>query len=161
MKPVIFAIIGGLLCASAARAQGPSVRPMPITGELIRVTPATGDPFTGRLAALGGDTLMLAGDPGVRVVASQQRVEILRSRRERWSVIGALAGIAAGVSVNFARGSSTTPHGLSEGVVSGAAGALVGGLIGFSVAPHRWQPLRSVTVAPPPSSVASREAERH
>jgi hypothetical protein len=148
------------LCASAAHAQVLSVRPLPATGELIRVTPASGEPFTGRVAALGGDTLMLAGDPGVRVVASQQRVEILRSRRERWSVIGAFVGLAAGVAVNAARGSSTTPHGLSQGVVSGAGGAVLGGVVGFAVAPHRWQPLRATLPLPPPSVTARREPGR-
>jgi hypothetical protein len=162
VKTTFATVLALALCASAARGQGPTVRPMPITGELIRVTPAAGEPFTGRLAALGGDTLMLAGDPGVRVVASEQRVEILRRHRESWSAFGALAGIATGVAVNaIARGSSTSPHGLSEGVVSGAAGALVGGLIGFSVAPHRWQPLRATTLQLPPLYATARgETER-
>lgn len=160
MKTTLSAALALLLCAPAAHGQGPTVRPMPATGEMIRVTPASGEPFTGRLAALGGDTLMLAGDPGVRVVASQQRVEIFRSRRERWSAFGALVGIVAGVAVNSARGSSTSPRGLSEGVVSGAAGALVGGLVGFGVAPHRWQPLRATVPLPLPAATAQREPER-
>ena len=158
MKTTLSIALAIVLSAPAARAQG--VRPMPATGELIRVTPATGEPFTGRLAALGGDTLMLAGDPGVRVVASQQRVEVLRSRRERWSAFGALLGAALGVGVNTARGSSTSPHGLSQGVVSGAGGALAGGLLGFTVAPRRWQPLRSAMRLPAPSVASRSEPER-
>lgn len=149
------------LCTSAARGQGASVRPMPATGELVRVTPASGEPFTGRVAALGGDTLMLAGTPGIFVVASRERLEILRRHRESWSAFGALAGLLAGVGVRIATSHSrSSPHALADGVVSGAAGALVGGVIGFSVAPQRWQPLHStIRALPPPAAPLNAEAQ--
>lgn len=164
LKTTFAAVLALTLCASAARAQGPTVRPLPAAGEMIRVTPASGEPFTGRLAALGGDTLVLAGldgGPGVRVVASQQRVEIQRRHRERWSALGAVAGIAAGVAVKaIAWGSDGSPHAVAESVVSGAAGALVGGVVGFSVAPRRWQPLRATAPAALPPPVRTAETER-
>ena len=160
MKTTLASVLALTLCASAAAGQGPSVRPIPATGEMVRVTPASGEPFTGRVAALGGDTLMLAGDPGVRVVASQQRVEILRRHRERWSAFGALTGIALGVGAKLISSGSSSPHAVGNTVVTGAAGAFVGGLLGFSVAPNRWQPLRAVPPAPPPPAVASAETER-
>lgn len=159
MKTTLATVLALTLCASAAAGQGPRVRPIPATGEMVRVTPASGEPYTGRVAALGGDTLMLAGDSAVRVVASEQRVEILRRHRERWSAIGALAGIALGVGAKMVSSGSDSPHEIGSTVVTGAAGALVGGLLGFSVAPRRWQPLRSVPPAPPPLA-ARTETER-
>ena len=159
MKTTLATVLALALCSSAAAGQGPSVRPIPASGEMVRVTPASGEPFTGRVAALGGDTLVLAGDPGVRVVASEQRVEILRRHRERWSAIGAVTGIVLGVGAKLISSGSDTPHAVGTTVVTGAAGAFVGGLLGFSVAPQRWQPLHSVPPPLPPlTSTAAAES---
>ncbi|HEX8246306.1 MAG TPA: hypothetical protein VF541_22575 [Longimicrobium sp.] len=144
--------------ATAAGAQGVTVRPVPAVGEQIRATPATGDPVIGSLAALGGDSLLLTrpGDTAVTVRASEQRVEVLRRPREAWSGIGALAGLAVGLFASQLAGGSPLPgegvDDASHAVVGGAAGAIVGGLIGFVVAPRRWQRLTVVgrrTLAPP------------
>lgn len=159
MKTTLATVFVLTLCASAAAGQGPRVRPVPAAGEMVRVTPPSGEPYIGRVAALGGDTLVLTGDSAVRVVTSEQRVEILRRHRERWSALGALAGIALGVGAKLVSSGSDTPHAVGSTVVTGAAGAFVGGLLGFSVAPQRWQPLRSVPPAPPPLA-ARAETER-
>jgi hypothetical protein len=142
-------------CVSAARAQGPRVHPVPATGELIRVTPGSGAPFTGRLAALGGDTLLLSsggGDAPLVAVASRDRVEVRRSHREAWSGRGALAGVALGVVASLFQSSGSAAKGNTQkaevAVVGGAAGAVVGGALGFALAPRRWQPLRAVQPRP-------------
>jgi hypothetical protein len=136
-------------CASAAGAQGSRVHPPPAAGELIRVTPESGASFTGRLAALGGDTLVLNPsdrDSAVMAVVSRERVEVHRSHRERWSGLGALAGIAAGlVASQLQPGGSgdEEPKKTRVAVVGGAAGGVVGGFFGFVLAPHQWQLLRA------------------
>jgi len=156
-------------CVSAARAQGASVHPSPAAGELIRVTPGSGAPFTGRLTALGGDTLLVAAPGGgadLMAVASRERVEVRRSHREAWSARGALAGIGVGlVAAMFqARGSKASGNTRRAEVaaVGGAAGGVLGGFMGFTLAPHQWQTLRvsgprlarRPHVPPPPPAVA-------
>ena len=131
---------------------------MPATGELIRVTPGAGAPFTGRLAALGGDTLILeagGGDAPVLAVVSRDVVEVRRSHREAWSGRGALAGVALGVIASLFQSSGSAASGNTNkaevAVVGGAAGAVIGGGLGFALAPRRWQPLRAVAPRPPRS----------
>jgi hypothetical protein len=53
----------------------------------------------------------------------------------------------------------------TTGVVGGAAAALVGGFLGFVIAPHRWQTLRAVerrgtrtVILPPPPPPMTVEA---
>ena len=152
--------------ASAAGAQGATVRPLPAVGEQIRATPASGDPVIGSLAALGGDTLLLTrpGDTAVSVRMSEQRVEVLRRPRESTSGIGALAGLVVGLFASQLAGGSSLPgegvNAASHAVVGGAAGAVVGGLIGFVVAPRRWQRLTVVArrQLSPPAQVAAGSA---
>lgn len=123
---------------------------MPAVGEQIRVTVPDGEPILGSLAALGGDTLMLSrpGDTAVRVRVSEQRVDVLRRRRETWSGLGALAGVAVGIGLAQLHRSPASEgrgvHEASQAVLGSAAGALTGGLIGFFVAPRRWQRLTVV-----------------
>lgn len=168
LNKIITAAVLLAAVASTAGAQGSRVRPTPAAGELIRVTPDSGGAFTGRLAALGGDTLVL--DPSDRgsammAVASRERVEVHRSHRELWSGLGALAGIAAGfvASQLQSSGPDAATKKTTVAVVGGAAGGVLGGFFGFMVAPHQWQRLRptarrgpapvvaaSVTLTPPP-----------
>ncbi|HET7232433.1 MAG TPA: hypothetical protein VFJ16_20665 [Longimicrobium sp.] len=148
-------------CAAPVRAQGLRVQPSPAAGEMIRVTPESGAPLTGRLASLGGDTLLLmpaSGDSAVMAVVSRQRVEVRRSRRELWSGLGALAGLSAGaVAGQFQSGENGGLKKTKTSVVAGAGAAVVGGILGFVVAPRRWQPLHAVDratgrpVPPPPT----------
>lgn len=134
---------------------------------MIRVTADSAAPFTGRLAFLGGDTVVVMASPGdsaVYAVVSRDRVEVRRSRRELWSGLGALAGLSAGVlasQLRSAESSDASVDRATTGVVGGAAAALVGGFLGFVVAPHRWQQLRAterravrtVALPPPPAPV--------
>ena len=136
--------------ATAARAQVPRVYPTPAEGELIRVTPGGGgEAYTGRLANLGGDTLLLRGtgrDTAMMMaIASRDQVEVSRRRREQWSGVGALAGVVAGIIASQLQ-SADGNAGLKRtqtAVVGGAAGAVIGGFTGFLLAPRRWQPLRA------------------
>jgi len=150
-------------CASAARAQGVRVRPAPASGELIRVTAGSGAPVTGRLTAMNGDTVLLmpaGADSALTAVASRDLVEVRRSHREAWSGRGALAGVALGVVASLfqSRGSPSEGNTKSKevAVVGGAAGAVIGGFMGFVLAPHQWQALHVVTprgtspIPPPP-----------
>jgi len=161
------AAIAALLVCSAAtlRAQGLRVLPAPAAGEMIRVTAAdSAAPVTGRLAFAGGDTVVVmpsGGDSAVFAVVSRDRVEVRRSRRELWSGLGALAGLSAGVLASQLQSGESGNAGVDRattGVVGGAAAALVGGFLGFVIAPHRWQQLRATaprvlrTVALPPPS---------
>jgi hypothetical protein len=153
--------------ATAARAQSAPVRPMPAVGELIRVSPADGQAFTGSLAALGGDTMMLkrAGD-SVMVQLSAQPLDVRRRHRETWSGLGALTGLAAGLLASRVERSSGRDGGVrnaSHAVVGGAAGAIVGGLTGFFVAPERWQRLTLLAprrLPPPITAQAGRTLTR-
>ncbi|HSU15176.1 hypothetical protein [Longimicrobium sp.] len=162
MKPK-YAVAVLLACgATAARAQGAPVRPMPAVGELIRVSPAGGEAFTGSLAALGRDTLLLTrpGDTAVMVSLRAQPVDVLRRRRETWSGLGALAGAAAGVLVSQlgrSTGPDASPRNASHAVLGGAAGAVAGGLTGFFVAPRRWQRLTVLgpRMLPPPATLST------
>lgn len=152
--------------ATAAGAQGATVRPLPAVGEQIRATPTSGDPIVGSLTAVGGDTLLLTrtGDTAVSVRVSEQRVEVLRRPRESTSGIGALAGLVVGLFASQLAGGSTLPgegvNAASHAVVGGATGAVVGGLVGFVVAPRRWQRLTVVArrTLPPPAQVAADSA---
>lgn len=164
--------ISALLVCSAAgvRAQGRGVHPSPTAGELIRVTAGSAAPFTGRLAFLGGDTVVVrpsGDDSAVYAVVSRDRVEVRRSRRELWSGLGALAGLSAGVLASQLRSGESGGAGVERattGVVGGAAAALVGGFLGFVIAPHRWQTLHAVerrgarTVLRPPPPPMTVEA---
>lgn len=149
MYKIITAAVLLAASASTAGAQGSRVYPTPTAGELIRVTPDSGTPFTGRLAAMGGDTLVLDPsdrDSAVMAVASRERVEVHRSHRELWSGLGALAGIAAGLVASQLQSGDSHNAGTkkaSVAVVGGAAGGVVGGFFGFMVAPHRWQRLHA------------------
>lgn len=162
MKSFLAAVVVAC-CATAAHAQGASVRPMPMTGELLRVTPVIGDAYTGRLIGLGGDTIVLhcqPGDSAVRVRASEQRVEVNRRPRERWSAYGALVGIGLGiVSAQVSRPAHAVQQ-TERAVVGSAAGGVFGGLVGFTLAPRRWQrvnaPHVAVTPLPPPAPEPSR-----
>lgn len=131
------------------------MRPVPAGGEWVRVTRESGAEATGRLSAMGGDTLLLTapgGDSTVMAVVSRERVEVRRSHREAWSGRGALAGVALGVVASLfqSRGSPASGNTKSAevAVVGGAAGAVAGGFLGFVLAPHRWQPLRAVPASP-------------
>lgn len=142
-------------CASAARAQEPRVRPVPAGGELIRVTGDSGAPVTGRLAAMGGDTLLVmpaGGGAAVLAVVSCDRVEVRRSHREAWSGRGALAGVALGVVASLFQSHGSPAEGNTRSkevaVVGGAAGAVIGGFLGFVLAPQRWQPLHAAAPRP-------------
>jgi hypothetical protein len=153
---ISFAVSVALACGATAAGAQESVHPMPAVGERILVSPADAEPFTGTLTALGGDTMTLAreGDSAVAVSLSQQPVAVLRRHREAWSGLGALAGLAAGLAISqLGSGSSQGVQKASHAVVGGAAGAITGGLLGFVVAPRRWQRLTVVAprhLPPPP-----------
>ncbi|HEU4560224.1 MAG TPA: hypothetical protein VFS20_20410 [Longimicrobium sp.] len=160
MNKIITAAVLLAASASTAGAQGSRVRPTPAAGELIRVTPDSGGAFTGRLAALGGDTLVLdPSDRGsaVMAVASRERVEVHRSHRELWSGLGALAGIATGFVASQLQsgGPDAGRKKTTIAVVGGAAGGMLGGFFGFVVAPHQWQRLRSTARRGPAPVVAA------
>jgi len=153
-------------CATAARGQGGPVRPLPAVGELIRVSPAGGEAFTGSLAALGRDAMLLdrPGDTAVMVSLSAQPLHVLRRPREKWSGLGALSGAAAGVLLALlarSSGPDVQARNTSHAVLGAAAGALAGGLTGFLVAPPRWQRLtvRWPRTLPPPQQAAASAAE--
>jgi hypothetical protein len=56
--------------------------------------------------------------------------------------MGALAGMAAGTVVSLlAHQGAGSTHAVGQTIVSAAGGAMAGGLLGFSVAPQRWQRL--------------------
>jgi hypothetical protein len=138
------------LCLAGPLAAQTRVRPMPATGELIRVSPAGETPWTGTVAALGGDSLILRtdGDGARLVLLSAQPVEIHRSRREHWSGLGALLGGVAGLGLSAMSGGSTgSAHGADRLIVSAAGGAVFGGVLGFGVAPRRWRLLRVTALA--------------
>ena len=159
MKHFVTAALLTGCCVSSAAAQ--RLRPSPFAGEQIRVSPQDSAPFTGTLTALGGDTLVLAtsGAGPVFVLVSRQPVEVYRRKRELWSGLGALAGASAGVITSLiGHSGSGAAHAMGRSVVSAAGGALVGGLLGFSVAPSQWQRLRGPDPGPlpqPPAVVAA------
>jgi hypothetical protein len=156
VKPFLAAALFASCCAAPLAAQSRTLRPSPSAGEVIRVTPGEGEPYTGTLSSLGGDIMVLeraAGGP-VWVTISQQPLEVRRRNREHWSGLGALAGGGAAIVASLLNGGSGSTHRTAQTVVGAAGGVLVGGLLGFSVAPQRWQRLRftppAVAVAAPP-----------
>jgi hypothetical protein len=146
-----FAVAALATCCALPLSAQVRVRPLPAAGELIRVTPSGEPAWTGTVAALGGDSLFLRTDTDAArlVLLSAQPLDIRRSRREHWSGLGALAGAGAGLAASSLAG--------DRSVLSTAGGAVIGGLLGFSVAPRRWRPLRitapaRVALTPAPCS---------
>jgi len=151
VKPFVVAALIAACCAAPLAAQSRPLRPSPAAGELIRVTPSEGEPFTGTLSSLGDDIMVIEREASgpVWVTLSQQPLEVRRRNREHWSGLGALAGGSAAILVSLLNGGSGSAHRTAQTVVGAAGGVLVGGLVGFSVAPQRWQRLRFVPAAAP------------
>jgi hypothetical protein len=159
---VLLAALACLPLPSAARAQADSAAvPGPIVdvplvpqGTRLRVTDAGGTQHLGRFWYLRSDTLWLIsetdGRSGVPLTGGE-RIETTRGhRREAWSTGGLLAGAALGLLASQLNGSDDGPSGsarnTSEAVYAVAAGAVIGGLTGWFLAPQRW---KRVEVPPP------------
>ncbi len=176
MRSLYFScLLGALACLplpSAARAQASSAAyvPEPTTdvqlvpaGTRLRVTDEDGTRRSGRFWYLRSDTLWLISGEDERSavpLTGRERIEMTRGhRRERWSTGGALAGVALGLLASQLNGSEEGPSGsarnTSEAVYAAAGGAMIGGLLGWFVAPQRWHPVEvppPATLPPPPSA---------
>ena len=153
MKKIIPLVAAMLCCAPALSAQG--VEP----GMKVRVTGADGTRTTGRAVSLGGDRVGVqeAGADSVMVLAPDHAVEVSRGRnRALWTGVGVLAGATAGVLITRAQESEPEDIGglqrTADGLANTATGILVGGVLGFFLAPERWRRVTPARVGVQPSS---------
>lgn len=157
----LFCSLAALACVSApAAAQIDPDTTMASPGTRMRVVNGDGVWRAGRFWYLRADTLWLL-DPesnGSSAVPLKggERIEVTRGhRRELWSsglaLLGAVLGVAASQLNGSDGGSNGSAHNASEAVLAGAGGGVLGGLMGWFVAPQRWRAVqRPVVVTPPP-----------
>lgn len=179
MRSLFLSCLVGLLAsvaaASPARAQtdsaavvipGPDIdeRLVP-PGTRVRVLDEGGARRgMGRFWYLRSDTLWLItgeNESAAVPLIGRERIESTRGhRRELWSTIGTLSGMAIGVLASQLNGSedgaSGSARNTSEAVYAAAGGAVVGGLLGWFLAPQRWNPVErpppAVLPPPPPAT---------
>ena len=132
-----------------AAAQSATSIPRIESGALVRIWTDTPDSaFRGRLQSVDpqGVTVRLDRDESRHLLLSElDRIDVSRGRnRWVWTAAGTLVGATAGVVVSRADGGGEgNPVGSLDEVASGIAntisGALIGGVVGFFVAPERWR----------------------
>ena len=148
--------------AQAADAPSTPVRPLSV-GDPIRLVSVSGS-YTGTLAGLGVDTVMVAArGANVGVLRSNVR-EVYRSanRATRGPAMrrGALYGLAAGLAIGFVAGEAAGKGDLNALGAFTAEGGLLGALVGTMVGPsfrhEEWERVE----LPPPSGGVSAAAQR-
>jgi len=133
----------------AAQQTAPALK----LGDRVRVlVPTTEEPYLGTIQALGSDTLLLAiegdRDPLVLSLADMTSLELSRGVKSRWATGAALGAGTLGL-IGFAVDCTTSDEesmvwggGCGDGkytLILGAAGAVIGGLIGSTVKVERWE----------------------
>ena len=129
--PAALILLGLVALQAPARAQGQAdsfdqlsvlVRP----GEKVTVTPATGSPFSGRIASLSPDTLTLLVGKERRTL-QERDVTSIRHRRDDSLANGAAWGLGIGAAAGFAPcGRCHIGPGLMMGGIFGGIGAGIG-----------------------------------
>jgi hypothetical protein len=126
--PLLFSVIAltpPLLAQGQATSfdqLGVLVRP----GEKVTVTPATGTPFSGRIASLSPDSLTLLVGKEMRTL-QERDVTSIRHRRDDSLANGAAWGLGTGVAAGLATcGTCHIGPGLMMGGIFGGIGAGIG-----------------------------------
>ncbi len=95
-------------------------------GEKVTVTPATGPPFSGRIASLSPDSLTLLVGKEMRTL-QERDVTSIRHRRDDSLANGAAWGLGSGVAAGLAAcGTCHIGPGLMMGGIFGGIGAGIG-----------------------------------
>lgn len=107
--------------------------------QLMKARVFAPDPSGLTLQVSQGDT------PQTLRLSQVDRIDLSRGKnRLGWTAMGMLAGATAGVLITRLDGSEgdvTGLDGLAEGLANTFSGMLVGGIVGFFVAPERWHTL--------------------
>jgi hypothetical protein len=139
------------LLVTVVPAAAQSSAPLPPLDAATRVrvwSDGSDDALKGRVRAVTPLTLELStGDTNPRVfqVSELERVDVSRGRnRWLWTGGGMLVGATAGVVLSRATndddsGPTDSLAETAEGVANTITGILVGGVVGFFVAPERWR----------------------
>jgi hypothetical protein len=180
VRPVTRSLVGAALLAAAlvpgsATAQDASpagAASAVAPGARVRVTSPGGEPRVGTLVALTPDTLVArwaAGDSGAVALAQVTGLEVSRGLRARpWQgagyglltgagiggVIGLVSYRGCGGRDNCIESGNAGTNAAAAALVIGAAGALVGGVVGALSRSEAWQPVaagRRVRLAAPPA----------
>ena len=117
-------------------------------GVRVRITAPEATPRIGRLSSVDVRSLSLTGeesDPGETILWREiQRVEVSQGRaRGLWSMGGILLGGVAGIILTRATNESDPADiggwgATADGINNMLTGVLVGGVVGWFLAPERW-----------------------
>jgi hypothetical protein len=142
-----------VMCLLAAPALAAAQSPAPVpdieagarvriwsdsTAAALKARVQTVDPQERTIRVIDGST------PQVLRLSELDRIDVSRGRnRWGWTAGGMLAGATAGVIISRLDGDEGDVAGgleeTAEGLANTFAGALVGGVVGFLVAPERWR----------------------
>jgi hypothetical protein len=131
------------LCAYAQETT--TAVPEVLTGTRVRAWPAQGEALRARVHSWNDSTLKLQGSPPRQVHLEQlQRLDVSRGKnRLLWATGGLLVGATAGVLIARSDGDEGDVAGAldetAEGLANMISGGLIGGVVGFLVAPERWR----------------------
>lgn len=146
MRHYLMAVALSVVPMYAAAQSGGPLPPIE-TQTRVRVwTESTGEALKARVQTITPETLEVTGGSAshrVFHVETLDRIDVSRGRnRWAWSAGGVLLGATAGVLISRAdNDEGSTVGGLdetAEGLANTLSGALVGGVLGFFVAPERW-----------------------
>lgn len=138
-----------LLAPAALAAQTDNSRLLrPDARVRVRLLPEPADWTVGRVATIGGDTLVLR-DAAVAAIplSTVERLEVSRGRaRMKWTLLGMGAGMVAGIVYSRAVNEDDPAdiggvQGAADGVANTILGMLMGGGAGYILAPERWTPV--------------------
>ncbi|HEY0809421.1 MAG TPA: hypothetical protein VGD49_04630 [Longimicrobiales bacterium] len=149
MPRLVIALFMSVIPAVAV-AQDVATVPQIEAGARVRIWTETLEtpPLKARVQTAGSQNIAVttnAGSPPrILDVNAMQRIDVSRGRnRLVWSAAGMLLGATAGVLISRADGDEGDMIGgideTAEGIGNTITGALVGGVVGFLVAPERWR----------------------
>lgn len=147
MRHYLIAIVLSVAPVHAA-AQSGGPLPMIETQAKVRVwADSNAQSLKARVQSVSQESLEVSGaaaGPRVFHVSTLDRVDVSRGRnRWGWTAGGMLLGATAGVLITRAGNDQGDVagglNGVAEGLANTASGALVGGVVGFFMAPERWR----------------------
>ncbi len=147
MRSSLIAIVLLMVPATGAAQRGSPLQEI-TTGSRVRIWSDSTTPLM-KARVLSPDpsglTLqVMHGDmPQMLRLSDLDRIDLSRGKnRLGWTAMGVLAGAAAGVVITRLddnEGDVTGLDGLANGFANTISGMLVGGIVGFFVAPERWR----------------------